>query len=176
MYNRSTLIKQLQDYHPYDNLESSFIAKFLELLQKENCYTRQNLEAHITASAWITDPERNSVLLLHHAKLNRWLQPGGHSDGNENLEEVVHKEVSEETGISDCKFIQSTLFDIDIHTIPVYKNIPEHDHYDVRFLMEAPAGSKILKNSESNEVKWVRLENIPSEISMLRMKSKLSEL
>lgn len=176
MYNRSTLLKQLRDYHPYDNLESSFITKFLELLQQENCYTRQNLEAHITASAWITDPERNSVLLLHHAKLNRWLQPGGHSDGNENLEEVVQKEVAEETGILDCKFIQSTLFDIDIHTIPAHKNIQEHDHFDVRFLMEAPSGSKIIKNSESNEVKWVRLENIPSEISMLRMKSKLIQL
>jgi 8-oxo-dGTP pyrophosphatase MutT (NUDIX family) len=176
MLNRATLIQQLEVYKPFDGIESSFVPKFLKLLQKENCYTRQNIEAHITASAWITNTSRTAILLLHHAKLMRWLQPGGHSDGNENLEEVMRKEVEEETGLSEITFVYSDLFDIDIHTIPSYKNIPQHDHYDVRFLIEVSPDVKITKNNESNALKWIEINQIPNDASMQRMKEKLINL
>ena len=60
------------------------------------------------------------TLLVQHKKLNRWLQPDGHTDGNGNLFEVALHETSEGTGLVLFIFMPVTnlIFDIDVQKIP----------------------------------------------------------
>jgi 8-oxo-dGTP pyrophosphatase MutT (NUDIX family) len=122
------------------------------------------------------DTQRISALLVHHAKLNKWMQPGGHADGDENILHVALREAEEETGITNFKLISPTPFDLDIHLIPERKDFPQHLHYDVRFLLEANRSEPILVSEESHDVKWISLHEIETytrDRSVLRMKEKL---
>jgi hypothetical protein len=84
MSDRSFLIDQIKQHKSNYTEESSFKNLFLQLLEEEKCFSRINLSRHITGSAWITDFDREHIVLLHHKKLNKWLQPGGHADGNKD--------------------------------------------------------------------------------------------
>ncbi len=175
--NRKSLIKQLERYTTEWPEEKKMQSRMLEFLQRAaDAYHRSCLEGHMTASAWILNEKKDAVLLLHHAKLNKWLQPGGHADGNENLAEVALKEAQEETGLSSVCLDSEHIYDIDIHTIPARKQEPEHFHFDVRFLIRADINEPLLQNEESNALKWVALteiEKFTKEHSVLRMLYKL---
>ena len=145
-----------------------------------DCFERTNLEGHVNGSAWVLSPDEQKVLLTHHKKLNRWLQLGGHSDGDPNTWNVALREATEESGIQGIEFVIKEIFDIDIHTIPENpkKNEPEHKHYDVRFLLKAPTEDFIV-SEESNSLKWVDKKELATmankgEISaaMIRMMQK----
>jgi len=45
----------------------------------------------------LIDSKGERVLLTHHKKLGKWLQLGGHSDGNSNMLDVALKEAKEES-------------------------------------------------------------------------------
>ena len=112
---------------------------------------------------------------MHHAKLNKWVQPGGHADGEENILNVALREAEEETGLTKLNPKQN-IFDVDIHLIPARKDFPEHFHYDIRFLVEANEEDEIIVSDESHDVKWIslsELEDFTKERSVLRMKDKL---
>ncbi|MFY0652954.1 MAG: NUDIX hydrolase [Cyclobacteriaceae bacterium] len=177
--NRGDLIRNLEEYHTDFLTEQKFIPKFLDLLSYPNCYERSLTFGHITASAWITNKSLNKVLLLHHAKLDRWLQPGGHADGDEDVIAVAKKELTEETGLRSLRLYNKKIFDLDIHTIPERKGIPEHDHYDVRFHFIAKYPEEISKNDESHELKWIPNDEVlglvDHEESFERMLSKNEE-
>jgi 8-oxo-dGTP pyrophosphatase MutT (NUDIX family) len=173
---RAALIQFFSEYKTTYPAEAVFPASFLKLLAASTCYERTNLPGHITGSAWIVTPERDYVLLVHHAKLNRWLQPGGHADGDENVLQVAMREAEEETGLKNFKIISQLPFDVDIHQIPERKDFPAHYHYDVRFLLEASREDTIVVSEESHDVKWIpiiELERYTTEQSVLRMKAKL---
>lgn len=172
MTNRKDFSLALSAYRGSDSREESYIQRFEALLQYPNCYDRFLLSGHLTASCWVLNHDQSKVLLLHHAKLNKWLQPGGHADGDENLVRVAQKELEEETGLTDYSLVSEDIFDIDIHGIPERKGVLEHDHYDVRFLFRASASSTITKNHESNALEWVDLEDVPNEASLQRMVAK----
>lgn len=173
--DRRKLTEALQNYTSDFKEEEAFALRFLELLLNPNCYLRSNSEAHLTGSAWIVSPKYNRVLLVHHKKLNRWLQPGGHADGDENIYEVALKEAREETGLDKLQS-DHRIFDIDIHLIPARKAIPEHFHYDVRFLFLADEDENYTKNHESNDIKWIDIDLLghytAGEPSILRMVDK----
>lgn len=116
--NRESLAASLSRYSSPFPEESVFVKRFLELLEHRDAFQRNHLPGHFTASAWIVDPAKQFILLTHHAKLNKWLQPGGHADGDENILRVALKEAREETGISHFRVLKDGIFDIDIHTIP----------------------------------------------------------
>jgi len=174
--SRQRLIEQLNSYSTVYSEEALAVPRFLSLLTYPNCFDRSLLFGHVTASAWITDESREKVLLMHHAKLNRWLQPGGHADGLEDVIAVATKEMTEETGIVNYQLAKKDIFDLDIHTIPQRKDVPEHKHYDFRYHFIAVNPSEIVKNNESLELRWVKLEDIPqlveNEQSILRMLEK----
>ncbi len=174
--DRSSLVKEITSYQTRFPEEAKFIAPFLELLSQGRCFHRDHLPGHITGSAWIVNEERTKVLLVHHAKLNRWLQPGGHADGEENVLNVALRESDEETGVKDFKVLQKTIFDLDIHTIPARKDFPQHEHYDIRFLIEASDQDKVIVSEESHDVKWIPLKDLAAyndEPSILRLRQKL---
>lgn len=172
---RKELVQQVENYLPFDQTEKAMCERLLSFMQEnENCFERTLLIGHITASAWLLNEKTEEVLLIHHKKLNKWLQPGGHCDGDENVFRVARKEVLEETGIQVGPQ-KEKIFDIDIHSIPERKGVPEHDHYDVRFKFVLQDNIKPIQNEESNALEWISIdtiENYTQEPSILRMVKK----
>jgi 8-oxo-dGTP pyrophosphatase MutT (NUDIX family) len=129
--------------------------KMTELLDScPNCFGRDAFPAHFTGSAFVTSFDGERALLHHHRKLNRWLQLGGHCDGEEDVPLVAQREASEESGIDGLVMASSRPFDLDIHRIPAFGGEPPHMHYDVRYVLIAPEGAKIRLSFESNELRW----------------------
>ena len=88
---REQLVTELEKYQLLYPDELETISRFNDLLFFEDCFSRSLLSGHLTASTWVLDKSRKQVLLLHHKKLDRWLQPGGHADGEQNLLHVAMK-------------------------------------------------------------------------------------
>jgi len=145
------------------------------VLENEDCFERFLLSGHITGSAWVVDSAREQVLLTHHRFLDKWLQLGGHADGESNVLKVALREAHEESGIDGIRPVNESVFDVDIHEIPARGAEPSHFHYDVRFLLEADSSRPLLLTSESKALAWVKLsevERLTSERSVLRMVQK----
>lgn len=178
--SREDLLNSLEKYQTDYDDERCFISQFKDLLKHPRAFYRDHLPGHMTGSAWIVDETGGFVLLTHHAKLNRWLQPGGHADGEENIYEVALKEAKEETGIDNFRLISDALFDIDIHEIPERQGFPAHDHYDVRVLLSADRNTKLIVTDESNALQWVSIDQLAeltgNNFSMLRMAEKAAKL
>lgn len=158
-FDKEVLRNQLLGYSPESEVEKAFRTRMLFLLDTySNCFERSLLHAHFTASAWLVNREMTHCLLTHHAKLDRWLQIGGHADGDTELRRVCLKEVTEESGLKEICLADGEIFDLDIHLIPERKGIPAHDHYDVRFLVYGNMDEPLQINHESKSMKWLRLE------------------
>jgi 8-oxo-dGTP pyrophosphatase MutT (NUDIX family) len=156
----SFLRSQIDQYTSSYPNEQKFKSQFLELLQHPRAFHRDHLPGHITGSAWVLNQARTKVLLVHHAKLNRWLQPGGHADGDEDVLGVALRELEEETGVKHVTPLLTGIFDIDIHPIPLRKDFPHHDHYDVRFAFIANDQEQLIVSEESHDVQWVFLSEL----------------
>jgi len=177
--DRNQLIEDLKQYSSSHPEELLFVTQFQTLLKHSDCFFRDHLPGHITGSAWITNSYFTKVLLVHHVKLDKWLQPGGHADGDENVMNVALRELQEETGLTNSKLYRDAIFDIDIHTIPERNGFPAHAHYDIRFLFTADESELLIHNHESHAIQWVNLsilEKYSTEQSILRMKEKLIHL
>jgi len=108
---------------------------------------------HLTGSALVVDPSDNRILVLFHTKLQRWLQPGGHADGDGDLARVALREAVEETGISGLRLVEPPV-DLDVHVVDPPSE-DAHEHHDIRYLVVAPPGSVPVGNHESEALKWV---------------------
>ena len=95
------------------------------------------------------------MLLTLHRKLKRWMQTGGHADGDPQPLRVAIREAEEESGIVGISPVSCDIFDIDIHLIPANpaKNEPAHYHYDIRYLLQAPHENFII-SEESDALGW----------------------
>ena len=160
MPHRNHTLKLIETYTPqtpYDTAVKFHIQKFLE--HEEKCFERENLPGHVTASSFVVNPERTHTLLMHHKKLNEWVQFGGHCDGDTDVLYVATKELEEESGIRNAKLVTPKIFDIAIPHVPQHKNVPAHLHYDIRFLFEVPFDATIVKQEEEvNDIQWFTLD------------------
>lgn len=157
---QSAVLRLLAAHTPHDETERGFLEQMLRFVRETpGFHRRETTQGHLTASAWIVDPERRRALLLHHGKLGRWLQPGGHIEDDASLLDSALREAREETGLA-CRAADEAVFDIDIHPIPARGAEAAHLHYDVRFLLEAEAGAQPEVSSESNAVRWFGLDEI----------------
>lgn len=171
-----SLAERIRHYSTSYPDEVSFERKFLQLLTHPDAFQRTHLPGHITGSAFIVSDDFTQTLLVHHAKLNKWLQPGGHADGDTDVARVAMREANEETGLLNLTLVMTEIFDLDIHPIPARKDFPLHDHYDIRYLVKASTHETILVSEESHDVKWVplkELEQYNAERSVLRMRDKV---
>ena len=141
------------------------------------CFENDCWTGHITGSAWVLSRDASHALLILHDKLGKWLQPGGHSDGDPDTRAVALREAREETGMT-IELDAPGIFDIDIHEIPARGVQPAHLHLDVRFVVRADMSEPPVRNHETRDVRWVALadvERYTSEESVLRMVRKSSE-
>ncbi|MBM4342646.1 MAG: NUDIX hydrolase [Deltaproteobacteria bacterium] len=170
----------LATFTPADARERDHAEAIAALLQTTpDPFSRaQFIPGHLTASAFVVDPPRSRVLLILHAKLHRWLQPGGHIEpGDADLLAAARREVQEETGLGKLRLLGAPL-DVDVHLIPAHKGDPAHRHYDVRFLFEA-TGRLVRAADDAVQAKWVALDavgNIGSDESVMRAVRKIRGL
>lgn len=149
--------------------------------QHPDCFERSLTIGHITGSAWIVSPDRQQIVLIHHRKLDRWLQPGGHADGDPDVAAVALREAREETGLTSLRLVGNDgegppIFDVDVHTIPARGDVPEHLHYDIRFLIEADLEEPFGVSAEVTGIQWVfvyKLKLYTVEDSIWRMTRKI---
>lgn len=161
--HRTDLVNQLQRYvTPYLD-EAGMVARSMRFVQAhKNCFDRELAYGHVTGSAWILNPACTHTLMLHHRKLDKWLQPGGHADGDADILQVVIKEASEETGIAveQILVLSEEIFDVDIHTIYPNAFDARHEHFDIRFLLQIDDRIAIPGNDESHQVAWIPLSEV----------------
>ena len=165
--HRQLLLNLLHRHQPVDTHEQSMTVAMIAFVEQHpTCFERSLLIGHVTGSAWIVSPDRQQVLLIHHRKLDRWLQPGGHADGDPDVVAVALREAQEETGLHSLRLVdvEAGIFDVDIHTIPARGNVSEHLHYDVRFLLEADPDEAFGFSDEIKNIQWFALNNLVSSV------------
>ena len=180
--HRNELLDLLSHYRSTSVTESGNINHTkLFINQFEDCFNTHLLPGHVTGSAWVVNQHYDRVLMLHHKKLNKWFQPGGHADSDHDIRRVALREVSEETGLSpdDIDLVSHDIFDVDIHQVPDYKDMPAHTHYDIRFLIQVNDQIVIPGNDESYDIIWVELrdtQHFNHNLSTYRMMEKTRRL
>ncbi|MDA0272161.1 MAG: NUDIX hydrolase [Proteobacteria bacterium] len=173
---RQPLLTLLSNYLKAYPDESEMTARYISFVEKNaDCFKRSLSIGHVTGSAFIVDNACKRVLLTHHKKLDRWLQPGGHADGDPDVAAVGLREAEEESGLEAISFYTPELLDVDIHSIPARKDEPEHFHYDCRFLLRSSGSDDFIISDESHDLAWVPFGDIfqyTNEELILRMLKK----
>ncbi len=183
---RVFLLTLLANYEPYDDHELASYRKLIALMvDHKDCFDNYALPGHITGSALVTNPAHTHVLLTHHKVVGKWLQFGGHSDGDSNVMGTGLREAIEESGISAFLFHPKVrgLFDLDVHLMArgdnKLKDQP-HDHYDIRVLLVTHTDAEIDRAvRESHAVEWISIDTIGDyniDASMQRMVEKVRKL
>ncbi|NUS37936.1 MAG: NUDIX hydrolase [Lysobacter sp.] len=143
--------------------EADVVAHFHALLADAvDPFLRERLAGHFTASAWLVSSDGGRVLLTHHRKLGRWLQLGGHADGDRDLARVALKEAEEESGLPGLR-LEPGLFDLDRHWIPEHRGVPAHWHYDVRYVVRAGMDEAFVVSDESHALAWRAVTGIAAD-------------
>jgi 8-oxo-dGTP pyrophosphatase MutT (NUDIX family) len=156
--------------------EQESVAVFRSLMRSDaQAARRERREGHLTGSAWLVSADGARVLLTHHRKLGRWLQLGGHADGDVDLAAVALREAQEESGLDDLA-VEADIFDLDRHRIPARGDEPEHWHYDVRFVVRAQGSEAFAVSEESHALAWRDVAGVAADeqadASLRRMAAK----
>ena len=160
----SRLAGQLDEYRRRWSSECTVVAQFLALLDDPvDPFVRERLQGHFTGSAWLVGGDGRRVLLTHHRKLGRWLQLGGHADGDADLARVALKEAEEESGLAGLRVEAAEIFDLDRHWIPERGDVPGHWHYDVRYVVRAGGSEAYVVSEESLALAWKPVAQIATD-------------
>lgn len=175
------ILRMLGEHAPHvaDPTEAEAVAFITAFVRAHpDALHRSQALGHLTGSAWIVDAARTHVLLTHHRKLDKWLQPGGHADGDPDLHAVAMREAVEETGVSGMRLVSERVYDVDRHWIPARGEVAGHWHLDIRFMIEADPSQPFVVTDESHDLAWVALDEVTRlnpEESMARLVRKTSE-
>ncbi len=162
MPSRSDLLRLLTAYEPTDKDEQRYRLEMLDLAAvAHDPFDRFQYEpGHFTASGFVIHPAGDRVLLIHHAKIGAWLQPGGHIDsGDPSPLAAATREITEETGVDALMPVTEAIADVDIHVFPGRADQPEHRHFDLRFAFVATRAD-LMSNHEVLEARWVDLDEV----------------
>lgn len=157
------LINQIRNYTPFNEQEQLDKIEILNQLENApNIFSRDNKNAHMTASAWIVNQNRTKVLMIHHNLYNSWSWLGGHADGDENLFVVAQKEVLEESGLNTITPISEEIYSLEVLTVDGHEKhgnyVPSHLHLNITFLFEADENDTLfIKPDENSDVAWFEL-------------------
>jgi 8-oxo-dGTP pyrophosphatase MutT (NUDIX family) len=174
--SRAGLLDELRAYVPADTREAAMHARLIAFVAANaGAFERTLAAGHVTASAWIVDPARTRALLAHHRKLDKWLQLGGHADGYPDVRGAALREAREESGLTSLRFAADRIYDLDVHAIPARPGEPAHEHYDVRFALEADPAEPLVTSAESHALAWIALGDLAAygaDESVLRLARK----
>lgn len=187
---KSDIKKIVNDYLEIFPDEKENLKKLQDLLvhnkdNYENLFNRKNMEGHITASGYIYSREDNKLLLLEHKALNKFLQPGGHSELSDNtILDTAKREIKEETGLENLENVNIAIdenvpIDINTHFIPANpkKNEGDHYHNDFRYLFIVQKASDVkIDETESNGYKWVPVDEIRNKDNFKNVIKKILNL
>jgi 8-oxo-dGTP pyrophosphatase MutT (NUDIX family) len=177
--HRKPLLDLLARYRTRYPEEAKCVDRMRALVEgRPDCLERGCLPGHVTGSALVLSADGRRTLLVHHRKLRRWLQPGGHADGEADVARVALREAREETGL-DLWFLEADAeagaplpIDLDVHAIPARPGEPAHEHHDVRFLVVALGDATPVASPESSDVRWFDLDELGSldlDASLVRL-------
>jgi ADP-ribose pyrophosphatase YjhB (NUDIX family) len=171
--NKDSILPLLRLHRPFDVHEAAMLKRTIEFVENNRLFHSRTLSGgHLTGSAWVVDEAREHALLVHHGKLNLWVQPGGHVEDDADMLGASWREAREETGLRDVRPVSESIFDVDVHTIPANHKEPQHLHYDVRFLFVADRAAPLVVSSESKDLMWVplaQISDVTQEESIRRM-------
>ena len=160
----AVLRAQLADYARRHPEHAGLADEFSTLLDDvENPFLRSRLAGHFTGSAWLVSADGERILLTHHRKLGRWLQLGGHADGERDLARVALTEAKEESGLDGLVLEDGVLFDLDKHWIPERMDVPGHWHYDARYVVRALGSEAFVVSEESLALAWRPVAEVAAE-------------
>ncbi|MEO6064733.1 MAG: NUDIX hydrolase [Lysobacterales bacterium] len=170
----------LSDFRRRHARQSATVDAFLALLgDPGDAFSRRRREGHFTGSAFVVSRDGLRVLLTQHRKLDRWLQLGGHADGNRDLAAVALREAQEESGIEELE-LEPELFDIDLHDIPARGEEIAHQHFDARFIVRAGENERFVVSDESHELAWWLIDDVTRDpridASLQRMAQRWMEI
>lgn len=160
------LKKDIENFKPFNEQEAKDKDEFLRYISNEtNVLTRENKNAHITVSAWLLDETHNYVLMAYHNIYNSWAWLGGHADGNADLKEVILKEIGEESGLTNAKFIKDDIYSLEILPVSGHEKkgeyISSHLHLNITYLLETNKSEKIrIKEDENSKIGWIDIDKI----------------
>jgi 8-oxo-dGTP pyrophosphatase MutT (NUDIX family) len=182
--DRAPLLALLASYAERFPAEAAVAERFRAFVAAHpDCFERSCVPGHVTGSAWLVSHDETRFLLTHHRKLGRWLQLGGHSDGDPDTAAVALREATEESGIAGLTLAavdgRVQPLDLDAHAIPARGAEPAHVHYDVRFLVRAPAGAVVTISAESLALRWFASDrplDVPHDESVARLIAKVQRL
>lgn len=159
-------VMSLGDHVPADEEEARDLERIRDFTSHHpNAFDRRIREGHLTGSAIVISAAGDRVVLLHHRKLGRWLQPGGHGNPGEDSGELIAlREAREETGIEGLSLHLTAPrpLDVDVHEIPSREDEPAHQHLDLRYLIVAPPQATLrLSTQEAYRVRWFDWAELP---------------
>jgi 8-oxo-dGTP pyrophosphatase MutT (NUDIX family) len=159
--------RTLSRWQPGDPGQRALLQAFLGFLAgRPDACARSCVPGHLTASAVILSHDRTQVLLTLHPRVGRWVQLGGHcEEGDAGLASAALREATEESGISDLEIDPQPLH-LDVHPITCSLGLPTR-HFDVRFLLRAPAGATPVRSSESLDLAWWPVNAPPPDVAAL---------
>jgi 8-oxo-dGTP pyrophosphatase MutT (NUDIX family) len=153
--------RTLTDWKPVDRQQESLRQAFLALIDaRDDACSRACEPGHVTASAVIVDSTGERVLLTLHPRVGRWLQLGGHCEPEDaSLSGAALREATEESGIEGLVLDPEPVH-LDIHPITCSLGLPTR-HFDVRFVVRAPASAEHVRSDESLDLRWWPLDALP---------------
>lgn len=158
------LMTQIERYLPFNEQEERDRNLILRCLREEkNIFSRENDLAHMTASAWVVNPDRSRVLMAYHNIYASWSWLGGHADGSQNLLEVALREVTEESGVRHVRPVTEDIFSLESLTVDGHIKrgayVSSHIHLNVTYLLEAREEDTLtVKDDENSGVAWFGLD------------------
>ncbi len=160
MITAAELLEELSIYEPADDREEASLKEIRVLLRHAaEAFSRENTD-HITGSAIVARPDGSAFLLVHHRRLDRWLQPGGHVEAeDDSVFAAARREAQEETGIAALEApLGDRVLDVDVHPIPARHGRPAHVHYDIRYLLTTSQDPVAPQEKEVRSAAWFTLE------------------
>ena len=154
------LLQILERYAPFNEQEARDRAVLMGLLRTgQDLWTRENEAAHLTASAWVVNGDRERVLMAYHNIYDSWSWLGGHADGERDLLAVALREVREESGLTEVRPVSEDLYSLEILTVDGHEKhgryVSSHLHLNVTYLLEADPSAAIRpKPDENSRVGW----------------------
>ena len=156
----SRLMKNIADFEPWNEQERSDREEILlRLTENRNIFTRENRNAHMTASAWLVNQDFSKVLMVYHNIYDSWSWIGGHADGEADLLSVAVREAKEETGLQHVWPVSEDIFSLEILTVDGHEKrgeyVSSHLHLNLTYLLMADDQDGLRsKADENSDVAW----------------------